>query len=395
MAQPTRGSQFDREQGPSEPLLRRYGANFHRHYGERWMEVLRQNGYIFMGDSRTPGTRWAPPWNPTRALAVPYNGQPVIWRNICPHNGKRLVQPTAMPISVNFSQPIVCEFHHMSFSQTGVIRGCGRMVLSVGALPEGRCEESRVYPWQGLVFELGRNADRAEKRLRQSLAFALEEGDNLFNFTDYVPHCSVTAPQRADALMSVVNYLDILHVPSHKDTLALLVDTNDYAHRGNDAGVIQFMGLNPNFLTKHPLGQLYVQSGLPTPRYGAAWLTTPEGFMIEWYPGVLVVSQCFPHPLDPMRCIFYHLFYYHKTVLKIRNEDPENPYPYVREHQDVFKKTGDEDERWCSEATINLRVMTEEGREGEEWGFLEPARENYGRWYYQMAEERFCELVER
>ncbi len=393
MAQPIRSSAFDHGQGPFEPLLRRYGANFHRLYGEQGMAVLRQNGYIFMGDSRTPGTRWAPPWNPTRVLTVPYNGKPVIWRNECPHNKKRLVQPTAMPVSVNFGQPIVCGFHHLSFNQAGVIRGCGRMELAVGALPVDRCEESPHYEWQGLVFELGQNADRAEERLRQSLAFATEAGEGLFDFTDYVPHCSVEALQRADALMSIVNYLDIRHIPSHKGTLAPFVNTNDYTHRGSDAGVIQFMGLNPSFLSEHPLGKLYVQSGLGALRYGAAWLTTPEGLMIEWYPGVLVVSQCFPHPLDPMACIFHHLFYYHRAVLRLMDDDPANPYSYVRAHQPVFKGTGDEDELWCSEATANLVAMAAEGRGGEEWGFFDPAQENYGRWYYQMAEKRLRELV--
>lgn len=380
-------------------VIRRYSPNFHKRYGEQWMMVLRRNGYIFMGDSRTPGTRWAPPWNPTRVLTVPYNGKPVIWRNACPHNKKRLVQPTSMPVSVNFGQPIVCGFHHLSFNQSGVIRGCGRMQLAVGALPEGHCEESRHYEWQGqgLVFELGENADRAEERLHQSLTFASEAGEGLFDFTDYVPYCSVEALQRADALMSIINYLDIRHVPSHKDTLAPVVDTNDYTHRGNDAGVIQFMGLNPNFLTKHPLGQLYVQSGLPTPNYGAAWLTTPEGLMIERYPGVLVVSQCFPHPTDPMKCVFHHLFYYHKAVLRFVDEDAPlgNPHLYVRAHQMVFKGTGDEDEGWCSEATADLEAMMMEGRGGEEWGFFDPDQENYGRWYYQMAEGRLRELIGR
>ena len=75
------------------------------------------------------------------------------------------------------------------------------------------------------------------------------------------------------------------------------------------------------------------------------------------------------------------------------DDDPANPYSYVRAHQPVFKGTGDEDELWCSEATANLVAMAAEGRGGEEWGFFDPAQENYGRWYYQMAEKRLRELV--
>ncbi|TXH01064.1 MAG: hypothetical protein E6P95_02560 [Candidatus Moraniibacteriota bacterium] len=383
-------------------LFRRFGANFHRHYGEQWMNVLCKSGYIFMGDSRTPGTRWAPPWNPTRVLTVPYDGKPVIWRNACPHNGKRLVKATDMPVAVNFGQPLVCGFHSLSFDHVGQIRQCGHMTgVSAKELPEQRCKVSPhfVWPGQDLVFELGQNADRAKQELHASLAFVDEAGRGLFDFADYRLHCSLAVPQKADALMSIVNYLDIRHVRNHRETLAPLVDVNDYQHRASDsgAGVIQFMGVNPTVLFTD-LGKFYQRAELPDPEYGAAWMTTPLGWMLEAYlppHGVIVVSQCFPHPERWWECTFYHDFYYHKEHVKQYHLAADKRKTFIGEHQDIFKRTGDEDELWCGEATEYLRSLAAEGRGGEAWGFLDPGQENYGHWYYQVAEERLRELVGR
>lgn len=368
---------------PQRSIERRGTPNLHLEYGKRWGEVLNKDGYFYMGDTRDFGTRRSPHWRPSRVLRVTEQGEPIIWRNACPHNMKQLVQPTDLPEKAYSSASISCPWHRLSLNQEGEVQRTGQMKIDIDALPEQRCSRSEHHVWQGLVFELGKNTERARQNLVESLAFVDQVAGHIFDLTHYRLMRSVTCPQKADALTSMINYLDIRHIPGHRDTLFPIVDMKDYRHWANDAGVMQVMGLRQEWLDKEELGNMFAAADLPVPTQGAAWFTSPLGFMLEWYPGVIVVSQCLPDRQNPMRCTFHHDFFYDERMSTF----------YIAGHQEVFKKTGDEDDVWCGEATANLEALIEEGQGAKPWGFLDPDQENYATWYYERAEKEINALI--
>lgn len=368
---------------PQYRIERRGTPKLHLEYGKHGNQVLATNGYFYIGDSRRVNSRRAPLWRSNRILSVDSRGVPVVFQNVCPHAGNRLVTPSLMPHTIT-GHPIVCSWHSLSFHDDGVIKRCGHMDLHPGMLPEKSCPQSQIHLWQGLVFELGKNTKEANDRLSSSLEFVDQEARDIFDFGQYWLKHSVADPQQADALTSMVNYLDIRHLPRHPKTLAPLVDMEKYEHVGSDHGVIQRMGFNREWLNTE-LGKLYQESGLPTPKYGAAWFTSPEGFMLEWYPGVIVVSQCLPDPQDPRRCTFYHDFYYHEGVSEA----------FIELHQLIFKQTGKEDHDWCQASTDHIWTLLAEGKGDKPWGFIDPLMENYARRYYEHAERLLRELVGR
>lgn len=360
-------------------ILRRGSPELHRLFGERWTELLETRGAFYLGDTARRSSQRVNRVRPTRILAIDVAGNPRVYANSCLHGGKQLITP--MP-GLHFRQGeiIQCEWHKSTYdAECGRLIRPGSMKISVDALPETECPKSEVLVWQNrLVFELGRDVIAARSSLELALGFIGKTAGDIFDFRDYELRMSVEAPQVADALSTLVNYLDIRHLGGHADTLGRLVSLTDYTHAADHYAVVQRMGLNPSWLDgDSEWVKKYYKSGLSRDLpYGAVWAMTVDGLMLEWYPGVIVVSQCLPHPSDPWCSVLHHDFYYHA-----RASDE-----FIRAHQKVFFQTGSEDETWCSEASDHLVARITEGLGSEEWGFLDPEQENYARWLYDHAQ---------
>lgn len=360
-------------------IFLRGSPNLHRAFGQRWPAVLEAGGSFYLGDnSRRPSKR-VNLVREKRILDITADGQATVYRNACLHGGKRLITPK-LGLCFDDREVIQCAWHQSQYRCGQLIRP-GAMKIAVERLPETECPKSEVFVWQDrLVFELGRDEGGARQTLERALRFISEVAGDVFDFRDYQLQVSLREPQAADALTTLVNYLDIRHLGGHADTLGRLVNLAGYTHAANDVAVVQRMGLNALwFEGDSEWVKKYYKSGLPRDlRSGAVWAMTADGFMLEWYPGVIVVSQCLPHPDDPWCSILHHDFYYH------RQASPE----FIKAHQDIFLQTGQEDEAWCSEATDHLVERIAEGQGDEEWGFLDPDQENYARWLYDIASAR-------
>lgn len=361
--------------------LRRDPPNFVKEYGQRWRGLLEKRGYFYIGDTGYPGTLRVPSWRPSRVLAVDPDGQPTIWENGCRHRGPKLVPAHDTLVHLPWNYEIKCPWHAMQYGSKGEVKSTGLIRLRLDQLPEQSCPTKEILVWQGLVFEIGQHPS-ARAELEGSLNYVSRVTGEVFDFRDYVLKKSVRAPQvlldgqTADAFTSVDNFLDVTHVPRHVKNLAELVDLSSAAYtffprdEDPDKVVVQFMRPHRNWRMTE-FGQRYSDCGMPEPPCGAAWVTTRMGLMLEYYPGVIVVSQCFPHPERWWECIFYHDFYYHKLA-----DDR-----FIECHQDIFDRTGKEDLLWCSGATGHIRDRIEQDLGDEPWGVFDPRAENFGPWY--------------
>lgn len=359
-------------------ILRRGSPALHLAFGQRWTKLLETRGSFYIGDTARRKTQRANHIRPNRILAIDAAGNPQIYANACLHGGKQLITPMT-GLHFREGEMIQCEWHRSTYqADCGRLIRPGAMKIPVDLLPETACPKSEQLVWQNrLVFELGRDVLAARSSLELALGFIDKTAGDVFDFRDYQLRASVEAPQVADALTTLVNYLDIRHLGGHADTLGRLVDLSDYTHSADHYAVVQRMGLNPGWLDgDSEWVKKYYKSGLPRDlRYGAVWTMTRDGLMLEWYPGVIVVSQCLPSASDPWCSVLHHDFYYHE-----RASDE-----FVQAHRKVFLQTGSEDEAWCSEASDHLVARIAEGYGSEEWGFLDPEEENYARWLYDRA----------
>lgn len=387
MAQSVQGSPFNHSS-----IRRRCPPNLHVRYGQHWDRVLDTFGYRYAGcTTGQHGSVRATSWRPDLVLAVSETGHPRLYENRCSHNGNRLVRPETGNgvLGVKRSEAIVCDYHGWVVkAEDGTLRRCGHMPFGPKDLePEDQQCRPSAEPmvWRGLVFELGQDEEAARRSLMRTFSFIEQRAPHLFRFDRYELRLSVRAIQRGGALMSIENYLDIDHVFRHQMSLASLVDCTTYYHEAIDEAVLQWMDPNPDWIDRESdLAKGYHRAGLPVPLpCGAAWLTTEFGFMAEEYPGVLVASQCFPHPDDPLVCDFYHDFYY----------PPALPERAIKAHQTIFHRTGDEDDEWVGNATDDVRRLIARGLGDRARGYL-GAKENYAHWYTNGAERLLNRLEE-
>lgn len=366
-------------------IERRGSPNLHRAFGQRWPAVLEAGGSHYLGDTLTRKSVRTPTHRPERVLAINSDGQPHIWRNRCLHQSRILVKPAenGLPIIVPDKEPIRCDWHSSTYDyRDGTLLRPGVMPIAVSRLPEGRCRDFEKHVWQDrIVFELGRNTEACDEKLRRTLRFVDEVAGDLFDFRHYQLRRTLVSPQQADLLMTFINYLDIRHVANHRKTLGRLVDLKSYTHAAQPDGlaVFQRMGLNPSWLkSRERLATLLRSTGIANaiPNCGAAWVTTADGLMLEWYPGVIVVSVGLPDPNDPWKCVLHHDFYYHHLASDA----------FIAAHQKLFYDTGIEDEVWCHDGTTFCQQEIAEGRGDDSWGFADPTQENYAGWLYGIAE---------
>lgn len=373
-------------------VIRRDSPNLVEQYGRQWRGVMEQHGYFYMGDTGHLGTLRVPSWRPSRVVAVDPEGNPSVWENACRHHGLQLIPSHDWLQYQSWDGKIKCPWHAMEYGPQGEVKTPGLARIRLVDLPERHCPTKEILVWQGLIFELGQRPS-ARSELKESLNSVSRVAGEVFDFREYRLRKSVRAPQvlpngeAADAHTSIDNYTDVTHVPRHAGNLAQLVDLSSAAYtyfpkdKEPEKAAVQFMRPHRDWRMTQ-FGQRYSDCGMPEPPCGAAWVTTRMGLMLEYYPGVIVVSQCFPHPERWWECTFYHDFYYHQLASD----------EFIDCHQDIFEKTGQEDLLWCSGATRHIRNLIEQGQGDRPWGFFDPRAENFGPWYSREVRQFLMNL---
>ncbi len=361
------------------PPMHRGTPNLYRAFAERWSALQEQDGSFYLGPALA-ATKRAPLWRPQRGLVVGDEGIQVI-RNQCLHGMKYIINPTSNNLPQPLESPLTCSWHHASYSHSGVLERCGAMPIQPSDLKVNVCPKFEFHEWQGIVFELGRNTNKAKERLEITLAFLEEKLGKWLRFKERVLLLSTVSCQEADFLTTLFNYLDCRHVRrGHAETLARMLDTEKYfSVVGPDGTIIQWMGFKESWF-ETPLGRYYQEMNWPRPEYGAIWVTLPDGMMIEiYFDQSVVVSQGFADPKDWRKCVLYHDFYYPMGT----------PVTFAELHRaDVFDPTGQEDEGPCSQTTANLDRAIDEGLGDEPVGFFEPIQEDRSPLFLQQVARR-------
>lgn len=355
----------------------RGSAQLHHQYGQQWVSHLKQAGAFYLGPTQATKTVRCPPWRPDRLLTVREDGSVYSLENTCAHNGARFMEPRAEAMVSRGT--LVCPWHSWTYDTTGQLLRTGAMNIPPDICPNRALTARPVTVWQSLAFE---TAGDAADSLTRAFALIEQTVPGIFDLSHYLYRTTQVEPHDSDALMNIINYLDIAHLPNHRLTLGALVQTRGYTHVANADGVIQMVPLHARWMTEtsdaavYRYARAYGESGLPVPDYGAVWVTLRSGIMLEWYPGVIVVSQCVPNETDPWKSVFYHDFFYH--------QDTDDAFQAA--HQTVFADTGDEDHVWCRGATAYLKTRMAAGQGDLPWGCVDPVYENYADWYYGVVD---------
>lgn len=377
----------------------------HQTHGLEIMDKLRDHGSIYLG----PAFSDRPFTFATQAFPeVCYfsDGQGTVrgHDNACSHYKHSLIMGDRLD-KLNRKRSggvTVCPFHAVTFDlESGACKGLGR-----AKLPEGfdmaalDLERQDLFVQNGFVFRLG---DKAQTKALEAVlgGFDLVESvfPGLFSINGRNERISgkqfiaKSYPQNADALTSVVNFLDILHVPFiHPNSLGRVCSIDGYRHRANEHAIVQWVPLNERFRNDSAstystafwdsLGENSLLTCPDTGKtVGAVWVTFRKtGLMLEWYPGVIVISQCFPgwvhkpgHENDWRRSTFFHHFYYEDFAGE----------QLIAGHQELFEETGDEDEVRCTGTSNTIFQQIARGKEMSPFGFACAQFEDYATMFYR------------
>lgn len=267
--------------------------------------------------------------------------------------------------------------------------------------------------WQGFLFkEAAWQGLKSPFSLATELARVSAETGSLFDTSGYRLMKTIDMEQAGNWALFVLNYLDLMHVdPAHAETLAQLCDCSQFrSYPGLDFSnesqaperwtAVQQVGWQKSWgegstegwnVPENPLrakaafhhwGKIYREIK-GDPPVGAVWVTVFPHLMLEWYPGVIVMSQVFPHPSDPTRCKVYHDFYYDQALLA----HPD----FIAVHQVAFHATGDEDEVMVGSMSRNLQRFARQGLNAPT-GFVHPQLEDCSPFYYARLIEVLSEL---
>lgn len=270
--------------------------------------------------------------------------------NVCPHRQARLLTGSGR------TKNIVCRLHCWSFAPDGKLR---KAPYFTG---EGKRDLTRrtLTDWNGLLFD-GRAPDLDLK----------EAGiDKLVCFDDYTfaESESVTYDYNWKSFSEI--YLDDYHVFAIHPGLRRYIDLDDVTWKCGRDYSIQYAGLTRTidrsgseaFAPWH--SALKARYGDSLPRYGALWLYLYPNIMIEWYPGVLMISTI--QPTAPQQCI-HHAEYYYDTELHA--SDPE----YFAVARRWLDELAEEDADACRIQSRGRRALYLSGE--EETGAVHPTLE--------------------
>lgn len=326
--------------------------------------------------------------------------------NVCSHFKHPLISGNRLDRH-NWTSPgklTTCPFHSLAFDlRTGECKGLGLAVLP------HQVDQTRLhlrnevlFSINGFVFRLGEDDPfNAEEELSAGFSLVGDLFPGLFSIDGNNERISGSKfvaksyEQSADVLTNLVNFLDILHVPFiHADSLGRVCSIEGYRARSNEHVIVQWVPLNQSFRedreSLYSIGfwnSLGEGSVLACPetreKVGAVWVTfLNTGLMLEWYPGVIVVSQCIPgwprrsgHENDWRHSTFVHHFFY---------EDSASA-ELIEGHQKLFEVTGDEDEAYCVQTAATIFREIARGKGGECFGFACARFEDFTTLFYRKA----------
>jgi phenylpropionate dioxygenase-like ring-hydroxylating dioxygenase large terminal subunit len=258
--------------------------------------------------------------------------------NVCRH------RQTLMLEGRGRLENIVCPLHRWTYDLKGELLGAPHF-------PESPCLKLASTPlthWNGLLF--AGPADPA-----QALA-GMDTSD--WDFSGYVLDRVTIEEYDVNWKTFIEVYLEVYHVDPFHPGLGNFTDCNRWhVNYGEDwsVQVIQAKaGLGnpgtPIYRKWHEacLEQLHGR----TPKQGALWMAWFPGFMLEWYPNVLIASQLIPR--SPTRTTNVVEFYYPEEVTLFERE-------FVAAQKAAYAETAAEDNDICMRMDRGRRALWTQG----------------------------------
>ncbi|OFC69697.1 aromatic ring-hydroxylating oxygenase subunit alpha [Alteromonas confluentis] len=252
--------------------------------------------------------------------------------NVCLHRQAKLLEGAGR------TRNIICKLHCWGYDNQGTLRGTPYMQQK----HQGALKKETLTNWNGMLFR-GRAPDMDLSALGL---------DSYINFDEYF-FAELDTTRYAFNWKSFVEiYLENYHVFSMHPGLKQFVKADDLEWAFSSDYSVQKVGLGSDLQKATTPNYRHYQNAFLThfngnlPRYGAIWCFIYPNIMIEWYPGVLVVSTIYPD--GPRHCINHVEFFYSKALHEAAPE-------YFTAEREAYMETAAEDETACT--------ILEQGRE--------------------------------
>ena len=239
---------------------------------------------------------------------------------------------------------IVCPLHRWTYDLQGTLLGAPHF-------PENPCVKLASTPlvnWRGLLFAGPADPRRALARL--------DTAD--WDFSGYVLDRVTVDEYDFNWKTFIEVYLEVYHVNSCHPGLGNFADAeNCRVDYGPDWSVQVVQAKHALGRPGTPVYRKWHEACLRqidgrTPRQGALWMTWFPGFMLEWYPNVLVVSHLIPR--SPTRTTNVVEFYYPEEIALFERE-------FVEAQQAAYLETAKEDDEICRRLDRGRRALWRQG----------------------------------
>jgi choline monooxygenase len=260
--------------------------------------------------------------------------------NVCRHRQAQMLQGAGNTAN------IVCPLHRWTYDLSGRLLGAPKF----GETPCLDLPRTELVRWNGLLFDARRDVagDLAALAGIDELDFRGYRFDH-----QHVEHYDVNWKTFIEV------YLEDYHVDPAHPGLGRFVDCDDLRWMFGDWYSVQLVGLNnrlaragsPVYSRWH--AQVLKQRRGEPPRHGAVWLTCYPNVMVEWYPGVLVVSSI--RPEGPQRCTNIVEFYYPEEIACFERE-------FVEAQRAAYIETAAEDRVICERMHAGREALWRQGR---------------------------------
>jgi len=258
--------------------------------------------------------------------------------NVCRHRQSLLLEGRGR------LQNIVCPLHRWTYDLSGALLGAPHF-------PESPCVKLASTPltrWNGLLFAGGADPARA-------LA-GMDTAD--WDFSGYALERVMIDEYDVNWKTFIEVYLEVYHVDPFHPGLGNFADCGQWHVNYGEAWSVQVAQAKAALgKPGTPVYRKWHEACLKrldgrTPKQGALWMAWFPGFMLEWYPNVLIVSQLIPR--SPTRTTNVVEFYYPEEIALFERE-------FVEAQQAAYVETALEDNEICLRMDRGRRALWSQG----------------------------------
>jgi phenylpropionate dioxygenase-like ring-hydroxylating dioxygenase large terminal subunit len=277
-------------------------------------------------------------WMDHAKVLVRNSGRVELLSNVCRHRQSLMLEGRGR------LENIVCPLHRWTYDLKGELLGAPHF-------PESPCVKLASTPltrWNGLLF--AGPADPAR-------ALAGMDGSD-WDFSGYVLDRVMVDEYDVNWKTFVEVYLEVYHVDPLHPGLGNFTDCNQWhVNYGEDWSVQVVQAKAGLGKPGTPVYRKWHEACLRqldgrTPKQGALWMSWFPGFMLEWYPNVLIASQLIPR--SPTRTTNVVEFYYPEEVALFERE-------FVAAQQAAYAETAAEDNDICVRMDRGRRALWTQG----------------------------------